>query len=139
MYKLSESTGVIRLEDGALIPADAANADYRKYLEWLEGGNTPEPVDPPKTEALIAANIAAIQRELDRCAQKHGYDDIVSACSYAAGDPQDTFTAEGKAFLAWRSATWREAYAVLADVETGKRPLPTPEEAVAAMPPLLLS
>lgn len=42
-YKLI-SGGVIL--DGAVIPADQLNADYRKYLEWVEAGNTPDPVDP---------------------------------------------------------------------------------------------
>jgi len=37
--------GVIRLEDDAMVPFDMDNIDYRKYLKWLEEGNTPEPAD----------------------------------------------------------------------------------------------
>ena len=45
-YKLTIS-GVQRLADGAFIPADERNADWRDYQAWLEAGNTPEASDPP--------------------------------------------------------------------------------------------
>jgi len=32
---------IIRDEDGAFIPADPDNTDYRDYLAWLEEGNQP--------------------------------------------------------------------------------------------------
>ena len=46
MYKLLKNQSVIeRLSDNAFIPCDPANTDYKAYLEWLEEGNTPLPVD----------------------------------------------------------------------------------------------
>ena len=55
MYKLTNSTGVIRTSDDALIPAAADNTDWRKYQQWLAAGNTPLPADvPPEPQPIPA-------------------------------------------------------------------------------------
>ncbi len=46
MYQLTKDAEVIhRLTDGAWIPADAGNGDYRAYLAWLAEGNQPLPAE----------------------------------------------------------------------------------------------
>lgn len=51
-YKII-SNGIIR-EDGANIPVNLSNKDYREYLDWVAAGNTPDPADqmPPRQTAL---------------------------------------------------------------------------------------
>ena len=56
MYQLTTGTSIIRLSDGAFIPNDPGNTDYREYLDWLEAGNTPEPApEPPAPPVLTPA------------------------------------------------------------------------------------
>jgi len=67
-YQLTTGTSIIRLSDGAFIPPDPGNRDYREYLDWLEAGNTPEPAPAPPPpppsytafwDALIASSVYA--------------------------------------------------------------------------------
>lgn len=52
MYKFTQGDTILRLEDGALIPADPLNRDYQKYLDWRAKGGTPEAPDPEPTPLL---------------------------------------------------------------------------------------
>lgn len=55
-YTLTSYTTIIRDLDGASIPPDEANGDYRIYLTWLAEGNMPNPYDaPPPPKPLTAA------------------------------------------------------------------------------------
>jgi hypothetical protein len=60
MYQL-EDGGVIRKSDGAHIPIDPGNKDYRAYQQWLVEGGKPNPAvseSPPvpdKVTLLINA------------------------------------------------------------------------------------
>ena len=41
---------VLRLSDGAFIPADPGNRDYQAYLAWQAEGNQADPASPPSPE-----------------------------------------------------------------------------------------
>lgn len=77
-----------------------------------------------------------VQSILDSEAQKHNYDNIVSATSYAGYVNQ--FQAEGIAFGVWRSAVWAKCYEIMADVLDGKRQVPTEEQLLSELPKLML-
>ena len=66
MYQLTPAPAILRLSDGAHIPADPANTDYAAYLQWLSDGNDPAPAPAPpvptQAQALrqIDADVDAI-------------------------------------------------------------------------------
>jgi hypothetical protein len=47
MYRLTFGGSVQQKSDGAFIPVDPANVDYRGYLAWIAAGNNPDPAEPP--------------------------------------------------------------------------------------------
>lgn len=118
------------------------DGDTYDELMWLD--STPKPT-LEEIEAVwplvVAENTQKkltqfVQNYLDKEAQKRGYDNIVSATSYAGYANQ--FQAEGIAFGVWRSAVWAACYAILADVLEGRRQVPTEAELLAELPTLAL-
>ena len=100
-------------------------------------GTIAEYVAPAKTPAQIIEGFkAAIQSTLDEAARANGYDDIVSACSYAGYE--NVFQAEAVAFGQWRANVWAYGYAELDKVIAGTRPVPTIPEILAELPALVL-
>ena len=96
---------------------------------------------PGRADALAAEALArtrkvltdAMQAHLDQTAQERGYDGILSLCSYATS-ANARFGPEGQAGVTFRDAVWAYGYAVIAEVESGARPVPTVEELLAALP-----
>ena len=83
---------------------------------------------PPTTQDYI--NVVA--EILKRKPAEYGYDDIVSACSYATSSVLK-FNAEGRAFAKWRDMLWTKCFELSAEAEaTGI--WPDPGTAAEALP-----
>lgn len=76
-----------------------------------------------------------VQKHMDKTVQARGYDDVFTCISYV-NSTDDTFKAEAQSVLAWRDAVWRMCYSILADVEQGKRDIPSEAELLAELPSL---
>ena len=137
MYKLTNSSSVIRLSDGASIPDDSDNRDYAEYLLWLADGNTPEPADipPAPTPAQKQAALEAlIQQRLDAFAHSVNFDNLASAC-LTGMQPVGTYRqAEGAEFITLRYTTWQKAAEIRDAFLAGDRPEPTWAEVEAELP-----
>ncbi len=87
-----------------------------------------------RDEVITAIN--AVQEMMDRKAQERGYDNIMSACTYAISGNQ-TFVAEGQACAMWRDAVWSACYQIMADVVSETRPEPALNELLAELPSMV--
>lgn len=104
--------------------------------EWLHADEPPAP--EPTPEEIEAAKVALVQEHMDAAARALRYDDIKTACTYADEPSVPKFQAEGLAFRVWRSQVWAACYAILADVQSGLRGVPTDSELLAELPALEL-
>ena len=123
MYKLTNTTSIIRLADNAIIPADSRNADFQVYQEWLNAGNAPQPVDAETVEQVQARITQQVQERLDNFARTRNYDNCLSACSYAAST-NDKFKNEALYCIESRDQTWLKCAEILNDALAGNRPMP---------------
>lgn len=123
MYKLTNTTSIIRLADNALIPADSRNVDFQQYQNWLAEGNTPQPVDTETVEQVQARITQQVQERLDNFAKTRNYDNCLSACSYVAST-NDKFKNEAIYCIGSRDQTWLKCAEILNDALAGNRPMP---------------
>lgn len=78
-----------------------------------------------------------VQQRLDDFARTKGYDNIVSACSYATSQ-HIKYGPEGRYCVGAREQTWDVLFQIEADVVAGTRPMPlTYEEIEAELPALV--
>lgn len=97
---------------------------------------TPKPKEETD-KVWLRRKTAVIQKHLDDKARERGYDNILSAASYATS-PHPRFGPEGTAYRDWRDSCWETGYDLMAEVAAGTRPMPSDEELIALLPVLTL-
>lgn len=78
-----------------------------------------------------------VQQRLDVFAQSRGYDNIVSACSYATST-HAKYGVEGRYCVTAREQTWDALFAIEAEVLAGTRPMPQNYDEIKAELPALV-
>lgn len=133
--------------DGSGFRAVNSEADL---LEGEVFSKTVPVIQELQEEKLKSDVKIAIQNMLDTKAHEYGYDNIVSAISYASptslkNTQEEKFRVEGNAFYVWRSACWSASILYMVEVEStiseakisGEAlTLPTVEDVLAKMPTL---
>lgn len=89
-----------------------------------------EPIQPPDIKTQVTNYV---QAKLDGLARAKGYDNIISACTYATSTNLQ-FAQEAAEFIALRDAAWTTCWAILAEVTSGTRPIPTLAEVILELP-----
>jgi len=102
--------------------------DITNVLTFLETYDLTTGVIEDKTARFEKA----VQAHLDDTAKVSGYDNILSACSYAGHT--NPYQTEGQSFLSWRGAVWSYCYIQIGLVMIGSRSEPSVEELIAELP-----
>ncbi len=95
------------------------------------------PLSPEEKQQLenyiFENNKRMIQQRLDDEAKSHGYDSMLSLCSYGMSS-NAKFSAEARAGLDWRDACWLKALEVFEMVQAGDMPIPESDEILSMLP-----
>lgn len=114
----------------------------------VEPGVEPWVVDPAKIitaeqklaagrEATKTAFEVAIQAYIDAKPREKDFRDGVTLASYAADEDEPLWADQAKAFIKWRTAVWKYAYAELAKALSGERAIPTVEAFLTELPAIV--
>lgn len=151
LYHISE---VRRLHPNTSLPddGDASSIGYAKLiastppapLPWhrvdqgVPENNTQTWVQVAMSEQEIIEEVSAqVQERLDSFARIKGYDNILSACTYATS-AVPRFQAEGEYCVHSRDTTWATLYYIMDDVKNGVTPMPASYAEIEAQLPALV-
>lgn len=87
-------------------------------------------------EDIVKNYINVVQVLLDTTAQSRGYDNIISACTYAASS-YELFKLEGQTCVDWRDSVWKKCYEIFANVQSGTIYPPTMDELLLELPKIV--
>ncbi len=90
-----------------------------------------------RQEQIQAEIVTSTQQRLDDFAKTRNYDGVLSLCTYASS-PNPKFQAEGQYGVEARDATWSKLLEMLAEVESGTRPMPSGYADIESELPLLV-
>jgi hypothetical protein len=100
----------------------------------VDGDIVKLPLPKPTKKQVLDGYQSKIQVRLDTFAQERGYNNILSACTYATSNVPK-FANEGQRCVDLRDQTWGEAYEIMSAVEAGGE-VPTWDEVEAQLPEL---
>ncbi|WP_175178564.1 hypothetical protein [Achromobacter denitrificans] len=126
--------------DASFVWVDITDVDPKPGEHWIYDGSLfspPSAVQPDPVE-VGKEKKALVQDYLDGTARALRYDSIADAITYADEPAVPKFQEEGRALRAWRSMVWQEFFALLENVDSGSRAMPTNEEIISLMPKLTL-
>lgn len=94
-YQVTSGAHVLRVEDGALIPPDAGNADYQELLAWQADGGVIEPAPVPSLGAARAARDAELAAACSAAITAGITLDVTGEALFYPTSPQDQANLNG--------------------------------------------
>lgn len=94
-----------------------------------------EPTPEQQQAALVKSYDEALTAHFNRVAGERNYDSLVTATMRAGYE--GPFKAEALAFAQWMDGCNIAGYALIAEVMAGTKPLPTIEEYLSSLPPMV--
>ena len=137
-YAIVENQRVINVTVADLPLEPNWHQSDEAQIGWLFDGQFSSPPPPIKSDETIRAEIEGeVQLRLDNFARTRGYDNIVSACSYATSS-SERYGVEGRYCVLAREQTWDTLFAIESEVLMGTRPMPTDYNQIEPELPMLV-